>query len=406
MARANGVRSAILRRAFKTALNSIVPARHPTHRCAFIIWAAAVATILLMLCAIPAAASETITYTYDARGRLTKVDHGATGPNTGTVVNYTYDKADNRAQVVVNIGGAVTVTLSPTALPNGTVGTSYSAQISASGGTSPYTFSKTGTLPTGLTLSSAGLLSGTPTAAGTYTFTVTATDNASNTGGRSYNPTISSGGVTLTVNPTTLPNGTVGTSYSAQISASGGTSPYTFSKTGTLPTGLTLSSVGLLSGTPTAAGTYTFTVTATDNASNTGSRSYNPTISSGGTSCSGVSFSVNDTSASELDPLVFTITKSGSTTATCSVTYATADGSAIAPGDYAAIAATVLSFGPSESSKQVSVTTYQNHNLSAEPDEIMYLNLSSPSGGATISDPQGVGTIFDVYEDPNPCPLC
>jgi hypothetical protein len=318
MARANGVRSAILRRAFKTALNSIVPARHPTHRCAFIIWAAAVATILLMLCAIPAAASETITYTYDARGRLTKVDHGATGPNTGTVVNYTYDKADNRAQVVVNIGGAVTVTLSPTALPNGTVGTSYSAQISASGGTSPYTFSKTGTLPTGLTLSSAGLLSGTPTAAGTYTFTVTATDNASNTG----------------------------------------------------------------------------------------SRSYNPTISSGGTSCSGVSFSVNDTSASELDPLVFTITKSGSTTATCSVTYATADGSAIAPGDYAAIAATVLSFGPSESSKQVSVTTYQNHNLSAEPDEIMYLNLSSPSGGATISDPQGVGTIFDVYEDPNPCPLC
>ena len=68
------------------------------------------------------------------------------------------------------------------------------------------------------------------------------------------------------INPTTPPQGTVGASYSEQLSTSGGTSPVTFAQaSGTaLPPGLMLSPAGLISGTPTAAGTYTFTVTATD----------------------------------------------------------------------------------------------------------------------------------------------
>jgi hypothetical protein len=247
------------------------------------------------------------------------------------------------------------------------------------------------------------LLSGTPTTAGTYTFTVTATDNASNSGSRSYNPTISSGGVTITVNPTTVPNGTVGTSYSQTITASGGTSPYTYSTTpSTLPPGLALSSAGLLSGTPTTAGTYNFTITATDSASHTGSRAYSPTISTSSGACSGVSFAVNDVTVVEGDPLVFTVTKSGTTSSTCNVSFATADGTATAP-DYYQAQSGQLAFGYTETSKTVTVQTVYLGRLNVTKN--MYLNLSNATSGGSISDSQGIGYI-EASGDPNPCPLC
>jgi fibronectin type 3 domain-containing protein len=79
---------------------------------------------------------------------------------------------------------------------------------------------------------------------------------------------------TITLSPATLSNGTVGTVYNQNITASGGTAPYRFAATGTLPTGLTLPTTGVLSGTPTASGSFNFTVTATDANNCTGSRSY------------------------------------------------------------------------------------------------------------------------------------
>jgi len=76
-------------------------------------------------------------------------------------------------------------------------------------------------------------------------------------------------------NPTVLNGGTVGTAYSQTISASGGLGTCTFAQTsGTLPTGLSLSSDGMLSGAPTVAGMYTLTVTATDTEGCTGSQAY------------------------------------------------------------------------------------------------------------------------------------
>ena len=156
--------------------------------------------------------------------------------------------------------------MSPSTLSNGTVSTAYSQTITASGGTGPYVFTSSGTLPTGLSLSSGGVLSGTPTTAGTFTFTVIATDQAGAgcTGSRSYTVIITAGCPLITLSPSTLPNGTVSTAYSQTITASGGTSPYSFAVTsGTLPTGLSLSSAGVLSGTPTTAGVSSFTVTAT-----------------------------------------------------------------------------------------------------------------------------------------------
>ncbi len=79
------------------------------------------------------------------------------------------------------------VTLSPATLPNGTVTIPYSQMITASGGTIPYSFAVTGgTLPPGLTLATNGALSGTPTLAGAFAFTVTATDHVGATGNRAY----------------------------------------------------------------------------------------------------------------------------------------------------------------------------------------------------------------------------
>jgi len=80
---------------------------------------------------------------------------------------------------------------------------------------------------------------------------------------------------TITLAPTTLPNATLGVPYSQTITASGGTGPYTFAVTmGALPPGLTLATNGTVSGKPTGAGSFTFTVTATDHGGATGSRAY------------------------------------------------------------------------------------------------------------------------------------
>ena len=163
-----------------------------------------------------------------------------------------------------------TITLSPPTLPGGTVGIAYSQTIAGSGGTAPYGFSVTaGTLPAGLTLTAAGALAGTPTSAGTSTFTIRGTDANGCVGSVAYTIVIAAPPPpvcpTITLSPPTLPGGTVGIAYSQTIAGSGGTAPYSFSVTaGTLPAGLTLTAAGVLAGTPTTAGTSTFTIRGTD----------------------------------------------------------------------------------------------------------------------------------------------
>ena len=112
--------------------------------------------------------------------------------------------ANGGGQLFVSCGAVCpTITLSPPTLPGGSQGTAYSQQITAVGGTAPYTFAvTTGTLPAGITLSAGGLLSGTPTASGTFPITITATDSATCTGVKAYSLVIGAPTqVTVTLSP-------------------------------------------------------------------------------------------------------------------------------------------------------------------------------------------------------------
>ena len=135
-----------------------------------------------------------------------------------------------------------------------------------------------GVLPDGLTLSEAGLLSGTPTQVGDFPVTVTATDSLGFFGSGPFTVSISQ--PTITLSATAFPDGTTGAVYpDTTITQSGGTAPATFAVTaGALPLGLTLSGAGTVSGTPTWPGTFVFTVTATDANGFTGARTYTATI--------------------------------------------------------------------------------------------------------------------------------
>ena len=162
--------------------------------------------------------------------------------------------------------GCPTITLAPQTLPLGTVGVAYSQQITASGGTGPFVFTVlSGVLPPGLTLSSGGLLSGTPTTAGSSPVVIQAADANGCLGFLANTIVIAAAAcpvITLTSPP---PLGRVGVAFSQQITASGGTGPFVFTVlNGLLPAGLTLSSGGLLSGTPTTAGSSLVTKLATD----------------------------------------------------------------------------------------------------------------------------------------------
>ena len=119
-----------------------------------------------------------------------------------------------------------TITINPETLPAGTIGAAFNQTLTTTGGRALHLSVSSGSLPPGLTLSSAGVISGTPTTTGTFSFTVQALDSRGCTGTRAFALVISC--PTITINPATLPNGTVGAAFSQTLTVTGGTGPFTF----------------------------------------------------------------------------------------------------------------------------------------------------------------------------------
>ena len=235
------------------------------------------------------ASGGTTPYTYSASNLPSGLTiNGSTGAITGTPAQSSIGTASAAIKVTDSATPSsqsatsnLSITISPaplavttTSLPGGIAGSSYpSTTLQASGGVPPYTWvlASGSNLPAGLSLSPTGAISGTPAAAsnGPYplSFVVTDSFTTPETARAALTLTISggsSGGLTLT--PATLANATVNVSYSAALMAAGGVAPYAFSlANGTsLPAGLTLSSSGTISGTPTTAGSTAFSVDVVD----------------------------------------------------------------------------------------------------------------------------------------------
>ena len=190
--------------------------------------------------------------------------------------------------VTVPAPGTLVVTL--VGETSATVGKPYSAVLQAEGGVPPYTWKLTaGSLPPGLSLSANGSIIGTPTTEGSFSFAVQVTDSKKRTGFGAFTIVVTGEGggeppTPLTVSCTNVPpTGTVGTVYNGLLTATDGTPPYRFNiLAGGLPPGLNLLPTGEIQGTPTTAGTFPFSVQATDSKSATGTATCTIVIGGGG----------------------------------------------------------------------------------------------------------------------------
>lgn len=180
-----------------------------------------------------------------------------------------------------------TPTINAAAIAPGTVGVPYSQQLQVIGGdpSKPFAFalnSQSIPLPTGLTLSSTGLISGTPTQAGPFQLflDVSQVDGPKGTSPANLQVNNNQPGV-VTISPATLPDGVVNVTYNQTLTQTGGTGAIAWAvSSGTLPQGLSLSPTGLISGQPAATGVSSFTISATDSLGNIGYRQYSLTVTS------------------------------------------------------------------------------------------------------------------------------
>ncbi len=197
------------------------------------------------------------------------------GLNTGTISG-TPTVSGTFANVTITItdangaSGSKTLSLviaaaptinAPNSLKDWTINRDYpGTQVTATGGVTPFTWSATG-LPAGLSMNTSGLISGTPSVTGTFTAIVTVVDSLGGTGTRNYTFTINT---PPSITTSSLPDGERTVPYSKAMAATSGTPAYNWAASG-LPGGLSINSVsGVLSGTPTVAGSFDITFTVTD----------------------------------------------------------------------------------------------------------------------------------------------
>ena len=197
----------------------------------------------------------------------------------GTAKKYSYrvvafNAAGDSASAPITVGPSPVV-ITTASLPDGKTNVLYPSQtLAATGGVPGYTWSlSAGNLPPGVNLSGAGVISGTPTLAGTYNFTVGVVDSTGAPATKALSIRVVDPIVITNASP--LPAGGRNVPYSQQLAATGGVPAYTWSlSSGSLPTGLNLSTSGLISGTPTVNGTYNFTIGVVDSTGAPGSKAF------------------------------------------------------------------------------------------------------------------------------------
>ncbi len=352
-----------------------------------------------------AASGGTLPYTWTATGLPATFSMSTTGLLTGasgvngagsfSVVITVADSASHTSTVTFTLTINAGFVITTQTLPNGSVGVAYSQTVKSSGGVPPVTFSLAPSTifsqnnpPPGLGMNSAGVLSGTPTKAGSYTFEVTAIDSAKNLANATYTITIGTALVLTTASP--LPSGVAGTPYSTTIFAAGGTPPYTFSITGTAPAGLSISASGNLTGTSTGVGTFPFTVQVTDNRGITASKQYQVTFAAGPSVLQSSSIAVDfngliggDVPTSQS----ITVTSTGSSTVAYAVTID--GGAANIPAPSWLTVTPIQGTTPARLVLSVNQGSMQAGNLVAA------LHISVPGNAAT--PPINVAVTFEIF---------
>ncbi|MCC6590783.1 MAG: putative Ig domain-containing protein [Bryobacterales bacterium] len=187
----------------------------------------------------------------------------------------TFDTANVPSALVYDIRACVAslVLTQACPLPNATIGLAYSLPLSATGGVSPYQWSiGTGALPAGLSISTTGLISGTPTQPGIFNFALRVADSGGAYASQDCSMAVQAGVSITSACP--LPDVGVGIAYAQTLAASGGTPPYTWAVIrGALPPGMQLGrTTGILSGASLSPGVYEFGIQATDTRGSSGQK--------------------------------------------------------------------------------------------------------------------------------------
>ena len=229
----------------------------------------------------------TITVTGESLVTPARLDP-ATGPVTGEPISAT---ASRTYTVQIAAASSVSVQISP-ADPSVAAGgkVQFTATVSNTSNTAVIWSASAGSI------SASGLFTA-PTSSSVKSVTVTATSAADSSAHVSATATITSTLVAFTISTKSVPPAAEATAYSASLATSGGQPPYQWSiVSGTLPAGLQLNpSTGLLSGSATQTGTFTFNVQSTDAASQTAQQSYSLTVSGGGPGCGPPTYSCSRT---------------------------------------------------------------------------------------------------------------
>ncbi|MGZ4569256.1 MAG: putative Ig domain-containing protein [Blastococcus sp.] len=305
------------------------------------------------------------------------------GPGTPVTI-----KASNGVSPDATLTFTIDVTPQPpsitgTAPATGTVGTYYIYRYTVHG-TPSATTSFSGDIPPGMQTDEFGELYGTPTTPGSYTYTVTATNGTPPDATLTATLVISGPPVGISGTP---PSGGVGEPYSFAFTTTGAPTPTVTSSAGALPPGLTLSSAGVLSGTPRTAGTYAFTVRADNGVDPAQTEDVTVRIDPRPT------VSVLNSSVLEgnsgLRSMTFAVLLSRGSSVPVSVHWATADGTAKAGSDYLSRSGTVTFF-PGQTFLTISVLV--RGDRVREPNETFFIGLRSPVH-ANLPGYRAVGTI-------------